>query len=169
MGAGGPAQGNHAPHGLPEQRPSHTGTFKFIMTFSARLSALSFPPHARRVWQGWLPPRFGGTAFLPGPQAARHAWRIFGPGFDRSRGKGDLRRPALMSFGDGIVIVPFREGHHLDPTQAACSVPSGVAFLGRYDPGGKGWKMIGDISCSFLLAEAKDRTVRLWSAQARIR
>ncbi|SDX85560.1 hypothetical protein SAMN05444358_11333 [Ruegeria halocynthiae] len=50
--AGGLAQGNHAPHGLREQRPSHTGTFKFIMAFSARLSALNFPPPARRVWQG---------------------------------------------------------------------------------------------------------------------
>ncbi len=43
VGAGGPAQGNHAPHGLPEQRPSHTGTFKFSMALSARLSALNFP------------------------------------------------------------------------------------------------------------------------------
>ncbi|WP_170481424.1 hypothetical protein [Ruegeria arenilitoris] len=52
VGAGGLAQGNHAMRGLPEQRPSHTGTFKLSMAFSARLSALDFPPLARRVWLG---------------------------------------------------------------------------------------------------------------------
>lgn len=54
VGAGGPAQGNHAKRELPEQRPSQSGTFKFSMAFSARLSALDVPLFSRRVWQGCL-------------------------------------------------------------------------------------------------------------------
>ena len=52
-----------------------------------------------------------------GPRATCGAYVVRPAG--RSRRKGGLRRPALPSFGDGLVIGPLREGHHLDAGEHA--------------------------------------------------